>query len=85
MDLSLLGGGGFGAYKFMSGGKEEKVAAPVVKPAVFVDLPEVLVNLSSSSGDRTQYLKVKLTLELADQAIQQQIQPMMPRVMDTAW
>ena len=81
--LVLLGGGGFGAYKMLSPAKEEKAAAPVVKPAVFVDLPEVLVNLSSSGGDRTQYLKVKLTLELADQAIQQQIQPMMPRVMDT--
>jgi flagellar FliL protein len=66
-----------------SHGHEEKVAAPVVKPAVFVDLPEVLVNLSNSGSDRTQYLKVKMTLELADQALMQQIQPMMPRVMDT--
>ncbi|HVG51545.1 MAG TPA: flagellar basal body-associated protein FliL [Xanthobacteraceae bacterium] len=81
--LALLGGGGFGAYKFMSPAKEEKVAAPVVKPTVYVDLPEVLVNLSNTGGDRTQYLKVKMTLEVADQAIQQQIQPMMPRVMDT--
>ena len=81
--LALLGGGGFGAYLMFSHGHEEKVAAPVVKPAVFVDLPEVLVNLSNSGSDRTQYLKVKMTLELADQALMQQIQPMMPRVMDT--
>ena len=81
--LAVLGGGGGGAY-FMFGGKHEaKPAAPIVKPAVFVDLPEVLVNLSSSAGDRTQYLKVKMTLEVADQALMQQIQPMMPRVMDT--
>jgi flagellar FliL protein len=81
--LVVLGGGGFGAYKFFGHGHEEKVATPVVKPAVFVDLPEVLVNLSSTGGDRTQYLKVKMTLELSDQALMQQIQPMMPRVMDT--
>jgi flagellar FliL protein len=81
--LAVLGGGGGGAW-FMFGSKHEaKPAAPVVKPAVFVDLPEVLVNLSSSAGDRTQYLKVKMTLEVADQALMQQIQPMMPRVMDT--
>ena len=57
--------------------------APPVKPAVFVDLPEILVNLSSGGSDRTQYLKVKMTLELADQALMQQVQPMMPRVTDT--
>jgi flagellar FliL protein len=79
----VVGGGGGGAY-FMLGDKHEaKPATPAVKPVVFVDLPEVLVNLSSSSGDRTQYLKVKMTLEVADQQLMAQIQPMMPRVMDT--
>ena len=39
--------------------------APAAKPAVFVDLPEVLVNLSNTGADRTQYLKVKIVLELA--------------------
>ena len=34
--------------------------------AVFVDLPEVLVNLSNAGSDRTQYLKVKIVLELPD-------------------
>jgi flagellar FliL protein len=50
---------------------------------VFLDMPEVLVNLSSSSGsERTQYLKVKVTLELPNETMSQQIQPIMPRVMD---
>jgi flagellar protein FliL len=41
------------------------------------------VNLSSSSGsERTQYLKVKVTLELPNEMMSQQIQPIMPRVMD---
>ena len=53
-----------------------------MKPPVFVDLPEVLVNLSNAGNERTQYLKVKIVLELADQKIAEQIKPMMPRVMD---
>ena len=79
--LLVLTGGGGGAYYFLkgSGDKPPPVAA---KPATFVDLPDVLVNLSSSGGDRTQYLKVKIVLELTDSSLVPQIQPLMPRVMD---
>ena len=46
-------------------------------------MPDVLVNLSSSGGsERTQYLKVKVTLELPNEAMSAQIQPIMPRLMD---
>jgi len=79
----MLGGAGFGGYKFISGKGENHDTAPVVKPAVFVDLPEVLVNLSNTGNDRTQYLKVKVVLELPDQLLMAQIQPVMPRVLDT--
>jgi flagellar FliL protein len=76
-------GGGAGAYLFMSGGHSEtKPATVVVKPPTFFDVPEVLVNLSTSGGERTQYLKVKIVLELSDASIQPQIQSTMPRVMD---
>lgn len=82
--LVVLGGGGYGSYAmFFSGGKDHKPVAPVAKPAVFVDLPEILVNLSTAGSDRTQYLKVKMTLELADAQLMQQLTPMMPRVTDT--
>jgi flagellar FliL protein len=78
--LAIVGGGA-GAYMILGGHgeKQEKVEA---KPATFVDLPEVLVNLSNAGSDRTQYLKVKVTLELQDKDIVPQIQPLMPRVMD---
>ena len=46
-------------------------------------MPDVLVNLSNSGGERTQYLKVKIVLELPDQAMMAQVQPLMPRLMDT--
>lgn len=81
--LLVLGGGGFGAMKMMGGGKEhEEPKKEVVKPATFVDLPDVLVNLANSGGDRTQYLKVKIVLELPDAELVPKIQPLMPRVMD---
>ncbi len=79
----LVAGLGVGAY-FVIGNVRQSQAAPVpVKPAVFIDLPEVLVNLSNTGSDRTQYLKVKIVLELSDQLLAQQITPVMPRVMDT--
>jgi len=78
--LVLVGGGG-GAYFFFKGG-HEKEPQVLAKPATFVDLPDVLVNLSNAGGDRTQYLKVKIVLELPDSTLVPQIQPLMPRVMD---
>ena len=81
--LLVVGGGGYFGYSMLFGHHEAKPAEVKAKPAVFVDLPEILVNLSNSGNDRTQYLKVKMTLELADQQLMQQVQPMMPRVTDT--
>jgi len=79
----VLAGGGTGAYFLLfSGHKEAAEQADLAKPAVFVDLPDVLVNLANAGNDRTQYLKVKITLEVPDQALAKQITPVMPRVMD---
>jgi flagellar FliL protein len=61
---------------------EEKAHVPMVKPIAFLDLPDVIVNLSNPGNDRVQYLKLKIVLEIADQALIPQIQPLMPRVMD---
>jgi flagellar FliL protein len=79
--LGAIGGGGY----FLFGRHSSTAAAATpIKPPVFVDMPDVLVNLSSSgSSDRTQYLKVKIALELPDDAVMAQIQPLMPRLLDT--
>jgi len=79
--VGALGGGGY--FFFFAGRGNAAPAAEQPKPPVFVDMPDVLVNLSNSGGDRTQYLKVKVVLELPDQAVSAQIQPVMPRLMDT--
>jgi flagellar protein FliL len=79
----VLGGGGFGGYKFFfSHPAEEKPKEAEVKPATFVDMPDVLVNLANGGSERTQYLKVKVVLELPDAELVPKIQPLMPRVMD---
>ena len=81
--LLVLGGGGAAAYMFLGHsqhGEAKKEAK--AKPAVFVDLPDVLVNLSNTGSDRTQYLKVKIVLEVPDAHEVDQIKPLMPRVMD---
>ena len=78
----VLGGGGTGGYLMFGGSKETKPVVAVVKPPAFLDVPEVLVNLANAGGERTQYLKVKIVLELPDSTMQPQVQTTMPRVMD---
>jgi flagellar protein FliL len=80
--IVALAGGGTGAYLMLAGGKDGAAAAAPLKPPAFVDVPEVLVNLSTVGSDRTQYLKVKIVLEIPDAALSPQIESTMPRVMD---
>jgi flagellar FliL protein len=76
----LLGGGG-GFYYWKS--KAAAPAAEVKKVAVFLDVPEITINLAQSPGqDRQSFLKLKLALELSDQKMVPQIQPLMPRLLD---
>lgn len=78
-----VGGIGGGAYHFLGGSRTEAAPAAKIKPPVFFEMPDVLVNLSSTGNDRTQYLKVKVVLELPNEAMKAQIEPLMPRLMDT--
>ena len=87
--MAMIGGGvvllavvGVGGYMLM-GHKSSAEPVAEVKPAVFVDMPEVLVNLNNTGSDRTQYLKVKVVLELPDAKLSEEIKPVMPRIMDT--
>ncbi len=77
--LLLLGGGG-AAFFLMSGGEKKEAAeedhAEKGKPAYY-PLGDMIVNLSGE-GKRPNYLKVKVTLELADgkdSAVMDQIKP----------
>jgi flagellar protein FliL len=45
-------------------------------------VPEILVNLATSPGDRVQYLKVKVVLEVKEEKQAEAIKPSMPRISD---
>jgi len=77
-----LGGGGWFFFLRGHGAEKHAEAPPPPKPPVFLDVPEVLVNLANLPGERVQYLKVKVVLEVKDQPLVAQITPTMPRVMD---
>ncbi|MCG6204518.1 flagellar basal body-associated protein FliL [Rhodopseudomonas sp. HC1] len=83
--LLLVGGGG-GAWFFMSKGhnkdKEHAEHVEKVKPPNFVEVPEIMVNLAGSPGERVQYLKAKIVLEVKDDKLAEQIKPTMPRITD---
>jgi flagellar FliL protein len=79
----LVIGGGTGAFFMLSGKKaEEKHAEAAVKAVAFMDLPDVVVNLAATGTERLQYLKVKVVLEVPDQAVVTLITPLMPRLVD---
>ena len=48
----------------------------------FVDPPDLIVNLQSA-GPRLRYLKLRLSLEVADQATADAVGKLMPRVLDS--
>lgn len=80
----VLGGAAY--FFLLSGGEEvveDETGARIVasKPPVFLDLPDMLVNLTSASGERAM-LKLAVALELPDQETIALIQPVMPRVTD---
>ena len=80
--LVLLGGAAGGYFLFFQKKEPTKTAdLPPPKP-LFVDMPDLLVNMSTQPGERTQYLKIKVVLEVKDQPLVAQIQPNIPRMVD---
>jgi flagellar FliL protein len=81
--LVIFGGSAATWFFFFRHHDDEMHAeAPVAKPPVFVDVPDMLVNLVGTPGERVQYLKVKVVLELKEEKQVEAIKPTMPRVTD---
>jgi flagellar FliL protein len=81
--LAIIGGGiGTWFLFFRSHGDEMHAEAPLAKPPAFVDVPDMLVNLVGAPGERVQYLKVKVVLEVKEEKQIEVIKPSMPRVTD---
>jgi flagellar protein FliL len=80
--LAILGGGATWFFFFRAHGEEVQAEAPPSKPPVFLELPDLLVNLVNAPGERVQYLKVKVVLEVKEEKQAEAIKPTMPRVTD---
>ena len=83
--LAIIGGGAIWFFLMRHHGGEETQhaeAAQPVKPPVYVEVPDMLVNLIGQPGERVQYLKVKLVLEVKEEKLVEAIKPSLPRVTD---
>ena len=80
--LLLLGGGGFAAMTFLGGDKAKEVSAKPADPTVvFVDLPDMLVNLGAADR-KSNYLKLSISLEVQGVENSEAVKAKMPRVVD---
>ena len=79
----LLAAGG-GGYMMMQKNKAAEAEKTLLKKkTVFLDLPEITVNLAGQPGqERPVYLRLKVALEVEDQKMITEIQPLMPRISD---
>ena len=60
----------------------EASAPPPKPPPSYVEVPDMLVNLIGLPGERVQYLKAKIVLEVKDEKQVEAIKPTLPRVTD---
>lgn len=80
--LVLAAGGGAWFFLFSHPKDSHAEVKPEAKPLAFIDVPEILVNLAGNPGERVQYLKTKVVLEVKDAAQVEKITPSMPRITD---
>jgi flagellar protein FliL len=83
--LALAGGG----YYFFMGG-DSKAAKMTAEggghngPGAMVELEEMKISLAAEPGEARQaFLKMKVTLEVADAEVAKQVEPLMPRIVDS--
>jgi flagellar protein FliL len=94
--LLLLLTGGAGSAWFLGFLGDSQTPGPLAETAaaelaaaakrraevVFVDMPDVLVNLQAL-GQRARFLKLKVALEVENEAAASHVKTLMPRVMDS--
>jgi len=78
---------GAAAYFLMFAGGGEDAAkpgnAPEARPTYFYDLPTITVNLNSKGETKDLFLRVAVSIELADESQVENVEPLMPRILDT--
>lgn len=81
--LLLLGGGAASYFLFFSGAKDPAAEIHLAEvPETFIfNLPPMTVNLNSE-GEREQFMKLTVALEVANEEMMVEIQPRMAKVID---
>ena len=84
LPLLLMLIGGVGAWFFLHGKSADQEVAEVKLPkaTVFLDLPDMLVNLNTGGTGRASYLKLKVSLEFEEIEAPKKVEALMPRVID---
>ena len=80
--VTILGAGAGWFFLVRGHGEEAHAEAPPPKPPSFVEVPDMMVNLVGAAGERVQYLKVKIVLEVKEEKQVESIKPSLPRVTD---
>lgn len=83
----LLGAGGGAWFMFFSKKPDDAAAAEAAKATpkktAFVDMKEMIVNIAGNQpGERQNFIKVKVSLEVSDAKVESDIKPLLPRVED---
>lgn len=74
---------GAGLYAFVLAPRTaSEAAAPVVPESFIFNLPTLTVNLNTD-GQAAEFMKLSVALEVADEQVMKDIQPRLPRVIDT--
>jgi flagellar FliL protein len=79
--VAIVGSGAAWFFLMRGHGEEVHAEAPP-KPPSFVEVPDMMVNLVGAAGERVQYLKVKIVLEVKEEKQVEAIKPTLPRVID---
>lgn len=81
--VDALLGKGKGHDEHAAAPAEHKAEGPkVLGPVVFMDLPEMLVNLQTQ-GRKQSFLKIRVALELESPADMPRVEQVMPRIVDS--
>jgi len=80
--IAILGAGAGGFFLMRGHGEEKHAEAPPPKPSSFLEVPDMMVNLVGAPGERVQYLRVKVVLEIKEGKEVEAIKPNLPRVTD---
>ena len=80
--VTVLGAGAGWFFLMRGHGDEAHAEAPPPKPPSFVEVPDMMVNLVGAAGERVQYLKVKIVLEVKEEKQVEAIKPSLLRVTD---